>query len=200
MHLFSGMYEADIKGGRPSIAPEKLLRAMLLQVFYSIRSERQLMEQTQYNLLFRWFIGLSMDDAVWVPTVFTKNRERLIAHDAVIEFFNGVLEQAEDKGLAVGRAFQCRRHAHPGVGRTQELCAQGRPDDAATAATSKAKPQQRHARNRTPMPMHGCTAKARPPASCATWATRSPTTATDWWPTPWSPPLMAMPSAKRPRP
>ena len=65
--LFCGMYEADIKGGRPSIAPEKLMRAMLLQVLYSIRSERQLMEQTQYNLLFRWFVGLSMDDAVWVP-------------------------------------------------------------------------------------------------------------------------------------
>jgi transposase len=62
--LLSGMYEPVIKGGRPSIAPEKLLRAMLLQVFYSIRSERQLMEQTQYNLLFRWFIGLAMDDAV----------------------------------------------------------------------------------------------------------------------------------------
>ncbi|WP_213763544.1 transposase [Caballeronia sp. dw_19] len=70
--LFAGMYEADIKGGRPSIAPEKLLRAMLLQVLYSVRSERQLMEQVQYNLLFRWFIGLSMDDAVWVPTVFTE--------------------------------------------------------------------------------------------------------------------------------
>jgi transposase len=70
--LFCGMYEADIKGGRPSIAPEKLLRAMLLQVFYSVRSERQLMEQTQYNLLFRWFIGLAMDDAVWVPTVNTQ--------------------------------------------------------------------------------------------------------------------------------
>ena len=56
--LFAGMYEEDAKGGRPSIAPEKLLRAMLLQVLYSIRSERQLMEQTQYNLLFRWFIGL----------------------------------------------------------------------------------------------------------------------------------------------
>lgn len=67
--LLSNMYEADIKGGRPSIAPEKLLRAMLLQIFYSIRSERQLMEQTQYNMLFRWFIGLAMDDAVWVPTV-----------------------------------------------------------------------------------------------------------------------------------
>lgn len=67
--LLCSMYEADIKGGRPSIAPEKLLRAMLQQVFYSIRSERQLMEQTRYNLLFRWFIGLSMDDAVWVPTL-----------------------------------------------------------------------------------------------------------------------------------
>lgn len=78
---------------------------MLLQVFYSIRSERQLMEQTQYNLLFRWFIGLSMDDAVWVPTVFTKNRERLIAHDAVIELFNLVLEQAEHKGLLSSEHF-----------------------------------------------------------------------------------------------
>src|SRR6202142_2706318 len=94
---FSAMYEADIKGGRPSIAPEKLLRAMLLQVLYSIRSERQLMEQTQYNLLFRGFIGLSMDDSVWVPTVFTKNRERLIRHDTVIEFFNEVLCVAQKK-------------------------------------------------------------------------------------------------------
>ena len=95
--LFAGMYEEDAKGGRPSIAPEKLLRAMLLQVLYSIRSERQLMEQTQYNLLFRWFIGLSMDDSVWVPTVFTKNRERLIEHDAVVAFFNAVLKQADKK-------------------------------------------------------------------------------------------------------
>jgi transposase len=95
--LFVGMYEEDAKGGRPSIAPEKLLRAMLLQVLYSIRSERQLMEQTQYNLLFRWFIGLSMDDSVWVPTVFTKNRERLIEHDAVVVFFNEVLKQADRK-------------------------------------------------------------------------------------------------------
>ena len=100
--LFAGMYEADIKVGRPSIAPEKLLRAMLLQVLYSIRSERQLMEQTQYNLLFRWFIGLSMDDAVWVPTVFTKNRARLIQHDAVIEFFHEVLALAQKKNWLSG--------------------------------------------------------------------------------------------------
>ena len=103
--LLSGMYAADIKGGRPSIAPEKLLRAMLLQIFYSIRSERMLMEQTQYNLLFRWFIGLSMDDTVWVPTVFTKNRERLIAHDAVIELFNEVLAIARQNNWLSGEHF-----------------------------------------------------------------------------------------------
>jgi transposase len=103
--LLSGMYAADIKGGRPSIAPEKLLRAMLLQIFYSIRSERLLMEQTQYNLLFRWFIGLSMDDTVWVPTVFTKNRERLIAHDAVIELFNEVLAIANKNEWLSGEHF-----------------------------------------------------------------------------------------------
>lgn len=103
--LLSGMYAADIKGGRPSIAPEKLLRAMLLQIFYSIRSERLLMEQTQYNLLFRWFIGLSMDDEVWVPSVFTKNRERLIEHDAVIEFFNEVLKIADKKHWLSGEHF-----------------------------------------------------------------------------------------------
>jgi transposase len=91
------MYEDASKGGRPSIAPQKLLRAMLLQVLYSVRSERLLMEQVQYNLLFRWFIGLSMDDSVWVPTVFTKNRQRLIEHDAVVAFFNQVLAQAERK-------------------------------------------------------------------------------------------------------
>ena len=65
--------------GRPGIAPEKLLRALLLQAFYSIRSERQLMEQLEFNLLFRWFVGLGIDDRVWDATVFTKNRERLLA-------------------------------------------------------------------------------------------------------------------------
>lgn len=103
--LFARMYEADIKGGRPSVAPEKLLRAMLVQVLYSVRSERLLMDQVQYNLLFRWFIGLSMDDEVWVPSVFTKNRERLIEHDAVVEFFNEVLNIAEKKHWLSGEHF-----------------------------------------------------------------------------------------------
>jgi transposase len=70
---FERMYAV---GGRPSIAPEKLLRALLLQILYTVRSERQLIEQLDYNLLFRWFVGLSMDDPVWDVTVFTKNRER----------------------------------------------------------------------------------------------------------------------------
>ena len=103
--LLCRMYAADFKGGRPSIAPEKLLRAMLLQIFYSIRSERMLMEQTQYNLLFRWFIGLAMDDAVWVPTVFSKNRDRLIEHDAVIELFNQVLTIAQESNWLSGEHF-----------------------------------------------------------------------------------------------
>lgn len=103
--LLTAMYEAEVKGGRPSIAPEKLLRAMLLQVLYSVRSERQLMEQVQYNLLFRWFIGLAMDDVVWVPTVFTKNRERLIKHDAVIKFFNEVVAIAKERDLLSGEHF-----------------------------------------------------------------------------------------------
>ena len=103
--VLTAMYAAEIKGGRPSVAPEKLLRAMLLQVLFSVRSERQLMEQVQYNLLFRWFIGLAMDDAVWVPTVFTKNRERLIQHDAVIKFFNEVVAIAQQRDLLSGEHF-----------------------------------------------------------------------------------------------
>src|ERR1700674_5620373 len=85
--------------GRPSIPPEKLLRALLLQAFYSVRSERQLMEQLDYNLLFRWFVGLSMDAPIWDVTVFTKNRERLLEGDVAAKFFAAVLEQAEVKQL-----------------------------------------------------------------------------------------------------
>src|SRR6059036_2128286 len=81
---FSTMYS---RMGRPSIPPEKLLRAMLLQAFYSIRSERLLMEQLDYNLLFRWFVGLGMDDAVWNHAVFSKNRERLLNQDVARSFF-----------------------------------------------------------------------------------------------------------------
>src|SRR5262249_47274839 len=91
--------------GRPSIAPEKLLRALLLQILYTIRSERLLMEQLDYNLLFRWFVGLEMDDAVWDATVFTKNRERLLDGEIAGEFFNKVLSQARAKKLLSDEHF-----------------------------------------------------------------------------------------------
>lgn len=91
--------------GRPSIAPEKLLRALLLQVLYTIRSERMLMEQLDYNLLFRWFVGLGMDDPVWVPTVFTKNRDRLLEGKVAEAFFALVLEQARKKRLLSSEHF-----------------------------------------------------------------------------------------------
>lgn len=102
---FSGMYEADVKGGRPSIAPEKLIRAMLLQVLFSVRSERQLVEQISYNLLFRWFVGLSIDDAVWNHSVFSKNRDRLLEHDVATELFNATVEMADARGLLSGEHF-----------------------------------------------------------------------------------------------
>lgn len=81
--------------GRPSIAPERLLRAPLLQIFYSVRSERLLMEQIQYNLLFRWFVGMEMDEAVWNHAVFSKNRERLLNEQIAEVFFQQVLAQAK---------------------------------------------------------------------------------------------------------
>ncbi len=91
--------------GRPSIPPEQLLRALLLQAFYSVRSERQLMEQLDYNLLFRWFVGLSMDDPIWDPTVFTKNRDRLFQGDIARAFFAAVLTQARQADLVSAEHF-----------------------------------------------------------------------------------------------
>ena len=85
---FDRLYAADI---RPSIAPERLLRASLIQILFSVRSERQLMEQLQYNPLFRWFVGLGIDDPGWVPTVFSKNRDRLLTTDIVQKFLAAIL-------------------------------------------------------------------------------------------------------------
>src|SRR5437588_10355905 len=93
------------KTGRPSIAPEKLLRALLLQVLYSVRSERMLMEQLDYNLLFRWFVGLNMDDAIWDATVFTKNRQRLLDGNIANAFFAAVLKQARQRNLLSDEHF-----------------------------------------------------------------------------------------------
>jgi transposase len=94
---------ADV--GRPSIPPERLLRALLLQAFYTVRSERQLMEQLDYNLLFRWFVGLAMDDAVWDATVFCKNRDRLLDGDIARRFMGAVLSQPQVRKLLSAEHF-----------------------------------------------------------------------------------------------
>jgi transposase len=91
--------------GRPSIPPEKLLRALLLQAFYSVRSERQLMEQLDYNLLFRWFVGLALDAPIWDPSVFTKNRDRLLEGEVATKFFQAVLGQPEVRALLSDEHF-----------------------------------------------------------------------------------------------
>jgi transposase len=91
--------------GRPSIAPERLLRALLLQAFYTIRSERQLMEQLDYNLLYRWFVGLGVDDPVWVPTVFTKNRDRLLEADVARRFLTELMNHEKLRGLLSDEHF-----------------------------------------------------------------------------------------------
>lgn len=99
---FDAMYA---RVGRPSIPPEQLMRALLLQIFYSVRSERLLMEQLDYNLLFRWFVGLGMDDAVWVPTTFTKNRDRLLSGEVAQAFFVAVREEARRRKLLSDEHF-----------------------------------------------------------------------------------------------
>jgi transposase len=99
---FSRMYA---RMGRPSIPPEKLLRAQLLQMLYSIRSERLLMEEIDYNMLFRWFVGLNLDEEVWDPTTFTKNRDRLLEGDVAKEFLGQVVRQAAARGLTSDEHF-----------------------------------------------------------------------------------------------
>jgi len=97
--LFAKMYSQI---GRPSIPPEKLLRALLLQVLYTVRSERMLMEQLNYSILYRWFVGLNLDEEVWDVTVYTKNRDRLLEADVAKEFFRLVVAEAQSFGSDVG--------------------------------------------------------------------------------------------------
>ena len=110
---FSALYS---KIGRPSIAPERLLRAMLLQAFYSVRSERQLMERLDTDLLFRWFVGLAIDDPVWDATVFSKNRDRLLEGAIAAKFLAAVLAQPRVKKLmsrSISRAKSVRTRRTP---------------------------------------------------------------------------------------
>ena len=116
----SGQFESMYSDtGRRSIPPEKLLRALLLQILYSIRSERMLCEQLDYNLLFRWFIGLSMDDPVWDHSTFSKNRDRLLESEIARGLFDAILAQAEARDLT-SDAFYGGRHLDRGLGIAEE--------------------------------------------------------------------------------
>ena len=109
----SPRFDASYAKGCPSIPPEMLLRALLLQVFYSIRSERQLMEQLDYNMLYRWFVRLEMDDSVWDASTFSKNRDRLLEGNIAHAFLEGVLRAAEARGLLSHEHFTVGRSSMP---------------------------------------------------------------------------------------
>ena len=120
---FEALYTAF---GRPSIAPEKLLRAMLLQAFYGIRSERQLMERLDFDLLFRWFVGLGMDDAVWDHSTFSKNRDRLLEGEIAAKFLTALLARPEVKRLLSSDHFSVDGTLIEAWGVDQKLPPQGR--------------------------------------------------------------------------
>ena len=117
--LYSGM-------GRPSISPEMLLRAMLLQAFYTVRSERQLMERIEFDLLFRWFVGLGIDEPVWDHSTFSKSRERLLAGDVAAKFLLRDTRPGPREQALVARSLQRGRHAGRSLGEHEELPAQRR--------------------------------------------------------------------------
>src|SRR5580658_1215556 len=131
--------------GRPSIAPERLFRSLLLQIFYSVRSERMLIEQLQYNLLFRWFVGMEMDEAVWNHAVYSKNRERLLKEEVAESFFQQVLERA--------RPFLSDEHFT--VDGTL-IEARASPPDREERSTSKGKSARTRPMNPAPIPRPDC--------------------------------------------
>ena len=141
---FEALYADE---GRPSIAPERLLRAALVQILFSIRSERQLMEQLEYNLLFRWFVGLSLDEPVWVPTVFTKNRDWLLTTDMSRKLIGDPCAR-EGGAAVVGRSLLRRRHAGRGMGLVQELQAEDGCNMRSTARRSVAARCRKYSRHR----------------------------------------------------
>jgi transposase len=171
--LSPGFHDLYARVGRPSIPPEQLLRALLLQAFYSIRSERQLMERLEFDLLFRWFVGI--DDQVWSHSTFSKNRDRLLAGDVAAEFLAQVLDQPQVRRLlssehfsvdgslveawASMKSFRPKPDPDdpPSSGRNQEAgsaaARQGR------NATSTASGAPTTATPRPPIPTPGCTAK-----------------------------------------
>ena len=164
LSALSGEFEALYSHlGRPSIPPERLLRALLLQAFYSVRSERLLMEQLDYNLLFRWFVGLGIDDPVWHPTAFTTNRDRLLEGEVAAKFLAAVAQPGAGPAAPEPRALLGRRHADRGVGIAEELPPEGRRRRAAAGGRNR-QPElpRRAAAQRHPCLDHRCRGAAVP--------------------------------------
>jgi transposase len=172
---FDKLYSAT---GRASIAPEYMLRALLLQAFYSIRSERQLVEQLDYNLLFRWFVGLGMDDAVWNHAVFSKSRDRLLNSEVAQQFFAAVNKQAKrfmsDDHFTVDGTLIQAWASHKSF-RAKD----GSDSDGGDGANSTARSAPTTHMNRPPTPTHGCTRGAMARSRIwPIWGTRCWRTAT----------------------
>jgi transposase len=167
---FAALYAARL--GRPSIPPERLLRAMLLQAFYGIRSERQLMERMEFDLLFRWFVGLGVDDPAWDHSSFTKNRERLLAGEIAGKFLRAVMAQPRVKRLLSSDHFSRPglRSRASGTRTAATMTPRGR--DAMPSAASMARSDPMRPTRAAPIPRPSCTARgtAIQPSS-ATWAT-----------------------------
>jgi transposase len=175
--LSPGFHDLYARVGRPSIPPEPLLRALLLQAFYSIRSERQLMERLDFDLLFRWFVGLGIDDQVWHPSTFSKNRDRLLAGDVAAEFLAEVLDQPQVRRLLSSEHFSVDgslveasasikrfrpKHdpdARRAAAATKRRGARPHDRDAIRNATSTASAAPTTATPRPPIPTPGCTAR-----------------------------------------
>ena len=138
---FDGLYA---RVGRPSIPPERLLRAQLLQIFYSIRSERLLMEQLDYNLLFRWFVGMDMDEPIWAPTVFTQESRPLLNQEIARSFFRRVVERAQ--ALMSDEHFTVDGTLDRGVGEPEEFSAERWRHRRRRAQLPRAGAEERHAR------------------------------------------------------
>src|SRR5260221_9498259 len=184
---FAKLYARD---GRPSIPPERLLRALLLQAFFTVRSERQLMEQLDYNLLFRWFVGLSMDEAVWDATVFCKNRDRLLDGDIARKFMAGVLSLPQVRKLLSSEHFSVDGTLIEAWASMKSFVPKGAPSDQdpGTSGGGQGRNAERdfHGENgrtrpmprrQTPTPACFAKARARRPSS-ATWGISSRRTAT----------------------
>ena len=143
---FSALYA---RIGRPSIPPENLLRAMLLQAFYSIRSERQLMERLEFDLLFRWFVGIGVDDVVWDHSTFSKNRDRLLEGDPGRKTLGRGADAAAGEAPAQHRSFLGRRHAGRGLGFDEELSAEGHAGEPPAAGSGRNREADFHGQKRS---------------------------------------------------